>query len=54
MQRELKLMRQATDDLEYNLTDLAEAVETESEATAILNICNRLAILVNETRRKLQ
>lgn len=54
MQREIKAMRQAVDDLEYNLPDMAEAVETEAEATSILNICNRLAILVNETRRKLQ
>lgn len=54
MKKELKLAGQAIDDLEYNLPDMADAVDTESEARAILNYCNRLAILVNETRRKLQ
>jgi hypothetical protein len=54
MQKELRAAGQAIDDLEYNLPDMADAVETEAEARAILNYCNRLAILINETRRKLQ
>lgn len=53
MQKEIQDARKAVDNLEYNLPDMAEAVETDSERTAILNICNRLAILVNDTRRKL-
>ena len=54
MQKEIRAAKQAVDDLEFNLPDMADAVESEAEAAAILNICNRLAILVNETRRKLQ
>lgn len=54
MQSELKKAAQATDNLEYLLPDLADAAESQSEIKAILNVCNRLAILINETRRQLR
>jgi len=53
MQNLFPIVNTAVADLENYIPDMVEAIETEKERKAIKAILNRLAILVNESRKEL-
>lgn len=53
MHNMFRVVNQAVSELEDNIPDMVEAVETEKENEAISRILNRLAILINESRKAL-